>query len=119
MQRGFAFSLSMIVPSLVLAQYQHRFKFILVDEYQDTNVAQYLWLRLIAQRPATGTAAVCTGASSRTGQQFAPPPQAAPVSNSRLPAARPVQQVAPAPQAAPPVRAPAASPPPPQFAAPP
>ena len=36
----------------VLAQYQRRFKFILVDEYQDTNVAQYLWLRLIAQRPA-------------------------------------------------------------------
>jgi len=33
----------------VLAQYQRRFKFILVDEYQDTNVAQYLWLRLLAQ----------------------------------------------------------------------
>ena len=31
----------------VLRQYQHRFKFILVDEYQDTNVAQYLWLRLL------------------------------------------------------------------------
>jgi DNA helicase-2/ATP-dependent DNA helicase PcrA len=34
----------------VLRQYQSRFKFILVDEYQDTNVAQYLWLRLLAQR---------------------------------------------------------------------
>jgi DNA helicase-2/ATP-dependent DNA helicase PcrA len=34
----------------VLRQYQQRFKFILVDEYQDTNVAQYLWLRLIAQK---------------------------------------------------------------------
>ena len=33
----------------VLAQYQRWFKFILVDEYQDTNVAQYLWLRLLAQ----------------------------------------------------------------------
>ncbi len=33
----------------VLAQYQNRFKYILVDEYQDTNVAQYLWLRLLAQ----------------------------------------------------------------------
>src|SRR5437667_2337877 len=33
----------------VLRQYQHRFKFILVDEYQDTNVAQYLWLRLLSQ----------------------------------------------------------------------
>jgi DNA helicase II / ATP-dependent DNA helicase PcrA len=33
----------------VLAQYQTRFQFMLVDEYQDTNVAQYLWLRLLAQ----------------------------------------------------------------------
>ncbi len=33
----------------ILRQYQQRFKFILVDEYQDTNVAQYLWLRLLAQ----------------------------------------------------------------------
>ena len=32
----------------VLAQYQRWFKYILVDEYQDTNVAQYLWLRLLA-----------------------------------------------------------------------
>ncbi|MCK0102015.1 UvrD-helicase domain-containing protein [Pseudohalocynthiibacter sp. F2068] len=32
----------------VLKQYQRWFKFILVDEYQDTNVAQYLWLRLLA-----------------------------------------------------------------------
>jgi DNA helicase-2/ATP-dependent DNA helicase PcrA len=34
----------------ILAQWQRRFKYILVDEYQDTNVAQYLWLRLLAQR---------------------------------------------------------------------
>jgi DNA helicase II / ATP-dependent DNA helicase PcrA len=34
----------------VLAEYHDRFKFILVDEYQDTNVAQYLWLRLLAQK---------------------------------------------------------------------
>lgn len=33
----------------VLAEYQQRFRYILVDEYQDTNTAQYLWLRLIAQ----------------------------------------------------------------------
>jgi len=32
----------------VLNQYQRWFKYILVDEYQDTNVAQYLWLRLLA-----------------------------------------------------------------------
>ena len=34
----------------VLADYQERFKVILVDEYQDTNVVQYLWLRLLAQK---------------------------------------------------------------------
>jgi DNA helicase II / ATP-dependent DNA helicase PcrA len=33
----------------VLAAYQNRFRYMLVDEYQDTNVAQYLWLRLLAQ----------------------------------------------------------------------
>ncbi len=33
----------------VLADYQRRFRYILVDEYQDTNIAQYLWLRLLAQ----------------------------------------------------------------------
>src|SRR5690606_574242 len=33
----------------VLADYHRRFRYILVDEYQDTNVAQYLWLRLLAQ----------------------------------------------------------------------
>jgi DNA helicase-2/ATP-dependent DNA helicase PcrA len=34
----------------VLESYQDRFRYILVDEYQDTNVAQYLWLRLLAQK---------------------------------------------------------------------
>jgi DNA helicase-2/ATP-dependent DNA helicase PcrA len=33
----------------VLAQYHHRFRYILVDEYQDTNLVQYMWLRLLAQ----------------------------------------------------------------------
>ncbi|HEY0148842.1 MAG TPA: UvrD-helicase domain-containing protein [Allosphingosinicella sp.] len=33
----------------VLSHYQTRFKYILVDEYQDTNQSQYLWLRLLAQ----------------------------------------------------------------------
>jgi DNA helicase-2/ATP-dependent DNA helicase PcrA len=32
----------------VLSKYQNWFRYILVDEYQDTNVAQYLWLRLLA-----------------------------------------------------------------------
>ena len=35
----------------VLAEYHQRFRYILVDEYQDTNTAQYMWLRLLAQRP--------------------------------------------------------------------
>ncbi len=39
----------------VLQTYHQQFKFILVDEYQDTNVAQYLWLKLLAQ----GGANVC------------------------------------------------------------
>ena len=46
----------------VLRQYQQRFKFILVDEYQDTNVAQYLWLRLLSQTPG---AAVIPEAAKR------------------------------------------------------
>ncbi|MEZ5924653.1 MAG: UvrD-helicase domain-containing protein [Hyphomicrobiaceae bacterium] len=36
----------------VLETYQRRFRYMLVDEYQDTNVAQYLWLRLLAQGQA-------------------------------------------------------------------
>jgi superfamily I DNA/RNA helicase len=37
----------------VLGDYQRRFRYILVDEYQDTNVAQYLWLRLLGQSKTT------------------------------------------------------------------
>src|ERR1019366_9530167 len=33
----------------ILAQYHRNFRYILVDEYQDTNLVQYLWLRLLAQ----------------------------------------------------------------------
>ncbi len=39
----------------LLDEYHGRFRYILVDEYQDTNVAQYLWLRLLAQ----GTGNLC------------------------------------------------------------
>ena len=42
----------------VLRNFQERFKFILVDEYQDTNVAQYLWLKLLAQTPPSSMAVV-------------------------------------------------------------
>jgi DNA helicase II / ATP-dependent DNA helicase PcrA len=53
----------------VLRQYQQRFKFILVDEYQDTNVAQYLWLRLIAQRSSGAGGLVLRDASLRDAPQ--------------------------------------------------
>ncbi len=39
----------------ILKRYHAKFRYLLVDEYQDTNVAQYLWLRLIAQ----GTGNIC------------------------------------------------------------
>jgi ATP-dependent DNA helicase UvrD/PcrA len=45
--------------SEVLRRYQARFGYILVDEYQDTNVAQYLWLRLLGQ--STAAPAISTG----------------------------------------------------------
>jgi DNA helicase-2/ATP-dependent DNA helicase PcrA len=53
----------------ILADYQSRFRYILVDEYQDTNTAQYMWLRLLAQRPgakkqATSRAAPAEGRAS-------------------------------------------------------
>lgn len=34
----------------ILNEYQERFKYIMVDEYQDTNVTQYLLLRLLSQK---------------------------------------------------------------------
>src|ERR1700674_2325133 len=59
----------------VLRNYQNRFKFILVDEYQDTNVAQYLWLRLLAQAPSSTSPSsvfpsplVGEGAEPRSGE---------------------------------------------------
>ncbi|MEX6508497.1 ATP-dependent helicase [Jiella sp. M17.18] len=60
----------------VLAEYHRRFRYILVDEYQDTNTAQYLWLRLLAQRPkAPRHDAAPTGASSAVSS---PSPSSAP-----------------------------------------
>jgi DNA helicase-2/ATP-dependent DNA helicase PcrA len=53
----------------VLRQYQQRFRYILVDEYQDTNVAQYLWLRLLGQRSSPSSLPALTGVSSEDGSQ--------------------------------------------------
>jgi DNA helicase-2/ATP-dependent DNA helicase PcrA len=43
----------------ILKDYHGRFRYILVDEYQDTNTAQYMWLRLLAQRPKDVPQNVC------------------------------------------------------------
>ncbi|MFD1199482.1 ATP-dependent helicase [Brucella gallinifaecis] len=44
----------------ILREYHAKFRYILVDEYQDTNTAQYMWLRLLAQRPKSRTTAPAT-----------------------------------------------------------
>jgi DNA helicase-2/ATP-dependent DNA helicase PcrA len=43
----------------VLGEYHRRFKYIMVDEYQDSNTAQYLWLRLLAQGKPASEANIC------------------------------------------------------------
>ncbi|ODT68737.1 MAG: ATP-dependent DNA helicase [Pelagibacterium sp. SCN 63-23] len=43
----------------VLAEYHRKFKYMLVDEYQDSNTAQYLWLRLLAQGKPASQANIC------------------------------------------------------------
>ena len=43
----------------VLAEYHRKFKYMLVDEYQDSNTAQYLWLRLLAQGKPASEANIC------------------------------------------------------------
>src|SRR3546814_15909045 len=48
----------------VLKSYQAQFRYLLVDEYQDTNVAQYLWLRLLAQ----GHRNICRSEERRGGK---------------------------------------------------
>ena len=69
----------------VLRNYQHRFKFILVDEYQDTNVAQYLWLRLLAQAPASLTSPRLPGEVGSRSEPGEGEPTAQPVSAESAP----------------------------------
>ena len=59
----------------VLRRYQRRFKYILVDEYQDTNVAQYLWLRLLAQAAAFIASAFSRSLSGRRSEPAHGPAQ--------------------------------------------
>src|SRR5712664_1565917 len=99
----------------VLRNYQNRFKFILVDEYQDTNVAQYLWLRLLAQAPASSPssplpsprlrgevdARSASGEGEPTAQPApavsAPHPDPLPASGAREKVAHPGMTASPAP----------------------
>ncbi|MBU8543612.1 MULTISPECIES: ATP-dependent helicase [Roseomonadaceae] len=43
----------------ILAEYHRSFRYILVDEYQDTNLVQYLWLRLLAQNEDPNQRNIC------------------------------------------------------------
>ncbi|MBZ9856647.1 UvrD-helicase domain-containing protein [Mesorhizobium sp. CA13] len=52
----------------VLKEYHKRFRYILVDEYQDTNTAQYMWLRLLAQRPEAGRSSTLTSTDLRSAE---------------------------------------------------
>ncbi len=47
----------------VLAEYHDRFKYMLVDEYQDSNTAQYAWLQLLAKGPNSGVQAIASDAT--------------------------------------------------------
>src|SRR5436190_3195973 len=58
-----------------LRQYQARFKYILVDEYQDTNVAQYLWLRLLGQSTAAANILPASSADATDPVTAAQPPR--------------------------------------------
>jgi DNA helicase-2/ATP-dependent DNA helicase PcrA len=61
----------------ILHVYQERFRYILVDEYQDTNVAQYLWLRLLTLRdPATSAGYTADTGSPRSSRGLMPSAQA-------------------------------------------
>jgi DNA helicase-2/ATP-dependent DNA helicase PcrA len=69
----------------ILADYQGRFRYILVDEYQDTNTAQYMWLRLLAQRPkGRTTTSGATPAAGRAGGSLPGDVSPAPAERSRV-----------------------------------
>ncbi|HEY2183985.1 MAG TPA: UvrD-helicase domain-containing protein, partial [Xanthobacteraceae bacterium] len=82
----------------MLRQYQARFRYILVDEYQDTNVAQYLWLRLLGQSTAAAVRAPLPSPLAGEGGERSEPGEGAP----------PISQAPPTP-AAPPAQRPGGS----------
>jgi DNA helicase II / ATP-dependent DNA helicase PcrA len=63
----------------VLKEYHQKFRYILVDEYQDTNVAQYMWLRLLAQRrsPISPLVGETPAKRAEGGSESGLPPSAA------------------------------------------
>ena len=75
----------------VLRQYQQRFKFILVDEYQDTNVAQYLWLRLLSQAPSFTSPRLRGEVASRSDAGEGDSPQTALLETAPHPSPLPVK----------------------------
>jgi DNA helicase-2/ATP-dependent DNA helicase PcrA len=88
----------------VLRSYQSRFRYILVDEYQDTNVAQYLWLRLLSQAPSPSTSPRLRGeVDARSASGEGESPQAV------------LAEAGPPPPPPPPPRGGGAGPPPPNH----
>jgi DNA helicase-2/ATP-dependent DNA helicase PcrA len=75
----------------VLRQYQQRFRFILVDEYQDTNVAQYLWLRLLSQAPSSTSPRARGEVASRSDAGEGDSPQTALLEAAPHPSPLPVK----------------------------
>jgi DNA helicase-2/ATP-dependent DNA helicase PcrA len=73
----------------VLAEYHKRFRYILVDEYQDTNTAQYMWLRLLAQRPKGGAGRGAGVVSPLAGEMSAQPTEGGGPASSGAQAAPP------------------------------
>ncbi|NRP70511.1 DNA helicase II [Ensifer psoraleae] len=68
----------------VLREYHGKFRYILVDEYQDTNTAQYMWLRLLAQRPRSSERSVTGGpGEARASQGWPDDVSSAPAERSR------------------------------------
>ncbi|QFI67014.1 ATP-dependent DNA helicase UvrD/PcrA [Sinorhizobium alkalisoli] len=82
----------------VLKEYHDRFRYILVDEYQDTNTAQYMWLRLLAQRPRSSERSGTGNPGGARQGQAAVAPDGAPLrseprSGDSVSANKPIQQI--------------------------